>query len=364
MGHKIHPTGFRVGVIYGWQSRWYSDRGYTRLLHEDLAIRRKIMTSLADASISRVDIDRSANQVTVTIHTAKPGIVIGRQGAKVEELRQTLDKLTGRRVRVNISEIRVPELDAYLVARSIADQLQRRIAFRRAMKQAVQRTMQRGAKGIKVIVAGRLGGAEMSRRETEKDGRVPLHTLRADIDYGLAEAHTTFGRIGVKVWIYKGDILPEPKQRPEVEEAAEAAPASTPAVVPAAAVAEAPALATAAVSAQEPAAPPPVPEVTPAAPTAPVAPPAPEPAPAAAAAEAAPAAPALDPMAELQRMQAEMRRMQEEMARLQRQAAEAAAQQASQAQLAAPPPPATTPEEQSTASAESLEADREGNGNE
>jgi len=360
MGHKIHPTGFRVGVIYGWQSKWYSDRGYTRLLHEDLAVRRKIMTQLADASISRVDIDRSANQVTVTIHTAKPGIVIGRQGAKVEELRQTLDKLTGRRVRVNIQEIRVPELDAYLVARSIADQLQRRIAFRRAMKQAVQRTMQRGAKGIKVIVAGRLGGAEMSRRETEKDGRVPLHTLRADIDYGLAEAHTTFGRIGVKVWIYKGEILPEPKQRPEAEETAEAAPpAATPAVVPAAAVAEAPVPATATVSAQEPAAPP-EPEVAAAAP-APAAPPTPEPATAPAAPAPAPAAPALDPMAELQRMQEEMRRMQEEMARLQRQAAEAAAQQA--AQPTPPTPPATTPEEQPTASAESLEAEREGQGN-
>src|SRR5579883_2443759 len=233
MGHKIHPTGFRVGVIYGWQSKWYSDRGYTRLLHEDLAVRRKIMTQLADASIARVDIDRSANQVTVTIHTAKPGIVIGRQGAKVEELRQTLDKLTGRRVRVNIQEIRVPELDAYLVARSVADQLQRRIAFRRAMKQSVQRTMQRGAKGVKIIVAGRLGGAEMSRRETEKDGRVPLHTLRADIDYGFAEAHTTFGRIGVKVWIYKGDILPERKQPKVVEEEA-AAPAAAPAAVVAA----------------------------------------------------------------------------------------------------------------------------------
>jgi small subunit ribosomal protein S3 len=368
MGHKIHPTGFRVGVIYGWQSKWYSDRGYTRLLHEDLAVRRKIMTQLADASISKVDIDRSANQVTITIHTAKPGIVIGRQGAKVEELRQTLDRLTGRRVRVNIQEIRVPELDAYLVARSIADQLQRRIAFRRAMKQAVQRTMQRGAKGIKVIVAGRLGGAEMSRRETEKDGRVPLHTLRADIDYGLAEAHTTFGRIGVKVWIYKGEILPEPKQpKPEAEEAAapEAAPAAAPAVVPtvpAAAVAEAPVLATAPVSAQEPAAPPPMPEVE-ATPAATVPPPAPEPVPSAAAPAAAPA---LDPLAELQRMQEEMRRMQEEMARLQRQAAEAAQQQASAPPPAAvpPAPPATTPEEEPTASTESLEAETEDRANE
>src|SRR4051812_39720827 len=243
MGHKIHPTGFRIGVIYGWQGRWVAHRTYTRLLHEDLAIRSHILTTLADASVSKVDIERSANQVSVTIHTAKPGIVIGRQGAKVEELRATLDRLTGRRVRVNIQEIRIPELDAYLVARSIADQLQRRVAFRRAMKQGVQRTMQRGAKGIKVIVAGRLGGSEMSRRETEKDGRVPLHTLRADIDYGLAEAHTTFGRMGVKVWIYKGEILPErkePKAAPEAEEAA-AAPAT--AAAPVVAEATAPAVA-------------------------------------------------------------------------------------------------------------------------
>ena len=207
MGHKIHPTGFRVGVIYGWQSKWYSDRGYTRLLHEDLAIRRKIMTSLADASIAKVDIDRSANQVTVTIHTAKPGIVIGRQGAKVEELRQTLDKLTGRRVRVNIQEIRVPELDAYLVARSIADQLQRRIAFRRAMKKAIQTAQKFGAKGIRVACSGRLGGAEMARYEWYREGRVPLHTLRADIDYGFAEAKTTYGVIGIQVWIFRGEVL-------------------------------------------------------------------------------------------------------------------------------------------------------------
>src|SRR5579883_660717 len=268
MGHKIHPTGFRVGVIYGWQSKWYSDRGYTRLLHEDLAVRRKIMTQLADASIARVDIDRSANQVTVTIHTAKPGIVIGRQGAKVEELRQTLDKLTGRRVRVNIQEIRVPEMDAYLVARSIADQLQRRVAFRRAMKQAVQRTMQRGAKGIKVIVGGRLGGSEMGRREQEKEGRVPLHTLRADIDYGFAEARTTYGLIGVKVWIYKGEILPEPKKvREPAEQPAEAAPAlpegtivPAAAAAPAAPAVEAPAAPAPAAAQVEPAPAPAMPE--------------------------------------------------------------------------------------------------------
>ncbi len=213
MGHKIHPTGFRIGVIYDWQSKWYSDRNYTELLHEDVRIRGLIQQQLGDASISKVDIDRSANQVAVTIHTAKPGIVIGRGGEKVERLRGSLEKLTRRRVRVNIQEIRVPELDANLVARSIAEQLQRRVAFRRALKQSVQRTMQRGAKGVKVRVAGRLGGAEMSRKETEMDGRVPLHTLRADIDYGVAEAHTTFGRIGVKVWIYKGEILPPPKRR-------------------------------------------------------------------------------------------------------------------------------------------------------
>ena len=209
MGHKVHPTGFRVGVIYDWQSKWFADRDYPALLHGDLAIRNYIAKNMADAGVARVDIERNANIVAVTIHTAKPGIVIGRNGANVDALRQDLEKQTGRRVRVNINEIRVPELDAYLVAKSIADQLQRRVAFRRAIKQAVQRTMGRGAKGIKVTAAGRLGGAEMSRRETDKAGRIPLHTLRADIDFGIAEAHTTFGRIGVKCWIYKGDIMPE-----------------------------------------------------------------------------------------------------------------------------------------------------------
>src|SRR5215216_6343657 len=221
MGHKINPTGFRIGVIYDWSAKWYADQHYAELLHEDIRLRNLIQRTLGDASIAKVDIERNANQVSVTIHTAKPGIVIGRGGQKVEELRNRLERLASegkgpaKRVRVNIQEIRTPEMDAYLVARSIADQLQRRVAFRRAMKQAVQRTMQRGAKGIKVMVAGRLGGAEMSRNETEMDGRVPLHTLRADIDYGTAEAHTTFGRIGVKVWIYKGEILPPPKKRPD-----------------------------------------------------------------------------------------------------------------------------------------------------
>ncbi len=219
MGHKIHPTGFRVGVIYDWQGKWYADRNYRDLLHEDLRIRGLIARTLGDASISKVEIERNANQAAVTIHTAKPGIVIGRGGQKVEDLRNRLERLTNRRVRVNISEIRQPELDAYLVARSVADQLHRRVAHRRAMKQAVQRTMQRGARGVKIRVGGRLGGSEMSRNETEKEGRIPLHTLRADIDYGFAEAHTTFGRIGVKVWIYKGDILPPPRKVPAAPEA-------------------------------------------------------------------------------------------------------------------------------------------------
>ena len=226
MGHKVHPIGFRLGVIFGWQSKWYSDRHYRDLIHEDLAIRTYIAKTLRDAGVSRVEIDRNANIVLVTIHTARPGIVIGRGGQKVDELRQKLETLSGRRVRVNIVEIRQPELDAALVARSVAEQLERRVSHRRAMKQAVTRTMQRGSEGIKIIVGGRLGGAEMSRRETEKSGRVPLHTLRANIDYGTAEAHTTFGRIGVKVWIYKGEILPEPKAIPAVEAPAEEAPAT------------------------------------------------------------------------------------------------------------------------------------------
>jgi len=217
MGQKVHPHGFRIGVIYDWESKWFAERDYTTKLHQDLDLRGFILRELPDAAISRLEVDRNANLVTVTIHTAKPGIVIGRGGAKVEELRNTLENYTGGRVRVNIQEIRVPELDASLVARSVADQLERRVAFRRAIKQSVQRTMQRGAKGCRVAIAGRLGGSEMSRRESETQGQVPRHTLRADIDYGLAEAHTTFGRIGVKVWVYKGEILPE-RPAPRIEE--------------------------------------------------------------------------------------------------------------------------------------------------
>jgi small subunit ribosomal protein S3 len=212
LGQKVHPHGFRIGILYDWESKWFAERDYTTKLHKDFELRRFVLKELPDAAISHVELDRNANLVTITIHTAKPGIVIGRGGAKVEELRNNLERFSGGRVRVNIQEIRTPEMDAYLVARSVADQLERRVAFRRAIKQGVQRTMQRGALGVRIAIAGRLGGAEMSRRESETQGQVPRHTLRADIDYGLAEAHTTFGRIGVKCWIYKGIILPEARQ--------------------------------------------------------------------------------------------------------------------------------------------------------
>ena len=213
MGHKVHPTGFRLGVVKGWQSRWYAERDYKDLVAEDRLLRETIQKELANASISRIEIERAAtNQVSVTIHTAKPGIVIGKSGEKVDKLRAVLERKTKKRVRLNIVEIRQPELDAYLVGRSIAEQLEKRISFRRAMKQAVQRTMRANAKGIRVIVGGRLGGAEIARSEKEVEGKIPLHTLRADIDYGLTEAHTTFGVIGIKVWIYKGDILPDKRR--------------------------------------------------------------------------------------------------------------------------------------------------------
>lgn len=209
MGQKVHPIGFRLGIIKDSQARWYAERrGFTQYLHEDLRVRGDIMSTLSEAGVAKVEIERSANQMTVTIHAAKPGIVIGKSGVKVEELRKNLETTTGKKVRVTIQEIRQPELDAYLVARSVAEQLEKRVAFRRAMKQAVGRGMRFGARGIRVQVSGRLGGSEMSRRESDRDGRVPLHTLRADIDFGVTAAHTTYGAIGVKVWIYRGDILP------------------------------------------------------------------------------------------------------------------------------------------------------------
>jgi small subunit ribosomal protein S3 len=220
LGQKVHPIGFRLGITRGWDAKWYADKEYTGLLHEDLQLRRVIRERLREAGVPRIEIDRSGNSIAITIHTARPGIVIGRSGARVDELRQQLERLTGKKVRLNIQEVRQPETDAYLVAKSIGEQIERRVAFKRAMKQAVMRAMQRGAKGIKIVVSGRLGGAEMSRTEREVEGKVPLHTLRANIDYGFAEALTTFGTIGIKVWIYKGDVLPEAKPRAEATAAA------------------------------------------------------------------------------------------------------------------------------------------------
>jgi small subunit ribosomal protein S3 len=207
VGQKVNPNGFRLGVIKPWHARWYADKGYMQLVQEDRAIRDLILTRHANAGVASVDIDRSANNVTISIHTARPGIIIGKSGQNVEQLRQMLERTTGKKVKVNIIEVRQPDINATLVARSIADQLEKRISFRRAMKQALQRAMERGAKGIKVTVSGRLGGAEMSRTETDRRGRVPSQTLRADIEFGRAEALTTYGLIGVKVWIYRGDVL-------------------------------------------------------------------------------------------------------------------------------------------------------------
>ena len=221
MGHKTHPIGFRLGGIRDWNSRWFAGNGkdYSKQVWEDLLIRGVITKQYSDAGISKVEIERSAQDLTVNVHTARPGIVIGRGGQRVDELRKAVEGAAGgKRVRLNVLEIRHPELDAFLVARNVADQLERRVMFRRATRQAVMRTMQAGAKGIKVMVAGRLGGAEIARREKVMDGRVPLHTLRADIDYGFAEAATTMGRIGVKVWIYRGDILSERDRGQQIEE--------------------------------------------------------------------------------------------------------------------------------------------------
>ncbi|MQG66214.1 MAG: 30S ribosomal protein S3 [SAR202 cluster bacterium] len=209
MGQKIHPNGFRVGITRDWHATWFAgQREYAGFVKEDINIRQAIDVMYQDAGISKVDIERDSNEVAVTIHTARPGIVIGRGGQRVDELRKNLENLTGsRRAKLNVVEVRQAELDAYLVARNIADQLERRIAFRRAIRQAVMRTMQAGAEGIKIACSGRLAGADIARAEKAMEGRVPLHTLRADIDYGLAEAKTEFGVIGVKVWICRGEIL-------------------------------------------------------------------------------------------------------------------------------------------------------------
>ncbi len=209
MGHKVHPYGFRLGVTRTWTAKWFHVKEYTALLQEDITIRRLVEQRLANASVSGLEIERNFGQVTVTVHTAKPGIVIGKGGQNVEILRQQITGLTKRKVKLEIKEIRQPELDAYLVAMNISQQLSRRIAFKKAIKQSIQRSMKAGAKGVKIMVSGRLGGAEMGRREWDKEGRLPLGTLRADISYGQVHAHTTYGRIGVKVWIYRGDFAPE-----------------------------------------------------------------------------------------------------------------------------------------------------------
>jgi small subunit ribosomal protein S3 len=209
VGQKIHPEGFRVGYIHDWKSTWFNERHFADYLLEDLQIRDHIERKLSHAGLSDIKIVKQRGEVTVDIHTARPGIVIGKSGAEVDALRRDLHKLTSKPVKVNIREIKRPELDAKLVAQSIAEQLQNRVAFRRAMKRALTSAMRSGAKGVKVQVSGRLGGSEMARTEGYSDGRVPLHTLRADIDYGFFEAKTTFGRIGVKVWINKGEIMPK-----------------------------------------------------------------------------------------------------------------------------------------------------------
>ena len=209
MGHKVHPYGFRIGIIKPWLAKWYADRDYATLLQEDMRIRQLVSKQLANASVSQVEIERGINHVTVTVHSAKPGIVIGKGGANVELLRSSVGKLTDKKVKLEIKEVLQPELDAVLVAQNVASQLERRIAFRKAIKQTIQRTIKAGAKGVRIQVSGRLGGSEMSRTEWDREGRIPLGTLRADISYGVVHARTTYGRIGVKVWIYRGEQLAE-----------------------------------------------------------------------------------------------------------------------------------------------------------
>jgi len=230
MGQKVHPIGFRLGIVKDWKSHWFADKGYAHMALEDAAIRQYFKDRFVrgdggrgrrdrgrDAGIAEVEIERAANNVRVTLHTAKPGIIIGRGGRGVDDLRTDLERLTNRKVHINVQEIRQPELNAQLVAENVASQIEKRVAFKRTVHQAVQRSMRMGAQGIKIICSGRLGGSEMARTYTDKDGKIPLHTLRADIDYGFTEARTTAGHIGIKVWIYRGDVLPEKgPARPEV----------------------------------------------------------------------------------------------------------------------------------------------------
>jgi small subunit ribosomal protein S3 len=213
LGRKVHPYGFRLGVIKDWKAKWYAEgERYADLLQEDIFIRNFIRTKLGRASISNIQIERFPNQVTLTISTAKPGIIIGRKGSNVKELREELERLTSKKFKIEINEITNPDTDAYLIGESIAQQLERRVSHRRAMKQAIQRAMRAGAKGVRISISGRLSGGDMARREDAQEGRVPRHTLRADIDYAIVEATTTYSKIGVKVWVYKGEVLPEAAQ--------------------------------------------------------------------------------------------------------------------------------------------------------
>jgi small subunit ribosomal protein S3 len=213
LGQKVHPIGLRLGIIRTWDSRWYAEKGYTKLIQEDLLIRQYIKKKLYHAGISKVEIDRTANRAKITIRSARPGIIIGQKGAEIEKLQKEIHKLTQREIGINIQEVRRVETDAQLVAENVALQLERRVAFRRAMKKSVNAALKFGVQGIKISCAGRLGGAEIARSEWYREGRVPLHTLRADIDYGFTEARTTYGAIGIKVWIYRGDILPAARGR-------------------------------------------------------------------------------------------------------------------------------------------------------
>ena len=216
MGQKTHPIGYRLGYNYTWSSRWYADKDYAKLLHQDIRIRKMVKQKLYHAGVAKVEIERSGDQTRVIIHTARPGIIIGRKGAEVDKLKASLEKEYSGQVYITVKEIKKPELDAQLVSENVATQLEKRVAFRRAMKRSVQSALRLGAQGIKIMVAGRLGGAEIARTEWYREGRVPLHTLRAEVDYGFAEAHTTMGQIGVKTWIYKGELLPAQQLKPDM----------------------------------------------------------------------------------------------------------------------------------------------------
>lgn len=221
MGHKVHPYGFRIGITKEWLAKWYDEKHFTEFLREDLKLRKVVQSKCRDGGIATVEIDRQGNEIVITLYSSRPGVVIGRGGQRAEELRTDLENACGKKVRLSVKEVEQPELEGVLVAQNVADQIERRVAFRRAMKQAAFRTMQAGAKGVKISCAGRLGGNEIARRETTRQGQLPLHTVSADISYGFAEAHTVMGHIGVKVWIYKGNIIPETRRESVTAEESE-----------------------------------------------------------------------------------------------------------------------------------------------